>query len=146
MSVEPAWTCQASVDVDVPASFAWHYMTDVRNWNDPPATFALEGAFVTGGRGTTSMPGRPPVHWTIAGVDPGWGYTISSVLCDGASILFHWQFAILSDATCRLTQRLEFHGEDVASQVDNVRAAFETNLEPGMRRIAAMMEAAAERG
>ena len=146
MSAEPALTCQASVDVDLPASFAWQYMTNVRNWNDPPATFALEGAFAAGARVTTSMPGRPPVYWTIASVDPGRAYTISSVLSDDASIIFQWQFDTLGDDKCRLTQRLELHGEDAASHVSDVRAAFESNLEPGMRRIAGMMQAAAERG
>ena len=34
--------CQQSVDADVPASFAWQYMTNVSNWSDPPAEFSLE--------------------------------------------------------------------------------------------------------
>ena len=60
MSLAPTWECQRSVDVGVPARFAWAYMTDIRNWNDPPAEFALDGPFVEGTRGTTRMPGRPP--------------------------------------------------------------------------------------
>jgi Polyketide cyclase / dehydrase and lipid transport len=143
MSAEPAWTCQASVEADVPASFAWDYMTDVRNWNDPPAEFALEGAFADGSRGTTSLPGRAAVHWTIGSVDPGRAYTITSMLPEGASLLFHWEFAALRADKTRLTQRLELHGEDAPRHVHDVRAAFESNLEPGMRRIAAMMQAAA---
>src|SRR5262249_35830022 len=91
-SFGPVWTCQRSVDVDVAASFAWHYMADVRNWNDPPAEFTLDGPFAAGGRGTTSMPGRPPVYWTIATVDPGRAYTIQTALSDGASMRFIWQF------------------------------------------------------
>lgn len=146
MSTEPVWTSEVSVNVDVPASFAWRYMSDVRNWNDPPAEFALEGAFATGARGRTRMAGQAPIHWTVAFVDPGRGYTISSVLSEGASIFFHWQFTAVSHGRCRLTQRLELHGEQAASHVNDVRAAFASNLEPGMRRIAAMMQAAAERG
>ena len=38
MSTAPTWECQRSIDVDVPVSFAWAYMTDIRNWNDPPAS------------------------------------------------------------------------------------------------------------
>jgi hypothetical protein len=45
MSSAPAWECQRSVDVDVPVSFAWQWMTDVRNWSDPPAEFTLDGPF-----------------------------------------------------------------------------------------------------
>jgi hypothetical protein len=41
MKAAPVWTCERSVDVDVPAAFAWRYMTIVRNWNDPPAEFDL---------------------------------------------------------------------------------------------------------
>jgi len=145
MSSEPVWTCQQSIDVDVPASFAWHYMTDVRNWNDPPAEFALDGPFATGGRGTTSMPGRPPVHWIIAAVDPGLAYTIESALSDGASMRFHWQFESLGQDSTRLTQRLALYGDDAAGHVNELRAAFEPNLEPGMQRIARMMQAAALR-
>ena len=70
MSVAPTWECERSVDVDVPVWFAWTYMTDIRNWNDPPAEFAIEGPFVEGTRGTTRMPGRPLALWTIRHVDP----------------------------------------------------------------------------
>jgi len=36
MTSNAVWVCERSVDAEVPASFAWQYMTDVRNWNDPP--------------------------------------------------------------------------------------------------------------
>jgi hypothetical protein len=35
---------------------------------------------------------------------------------------------------------LELLGENAAAYVDEIRAAFEPNLEPGMRRIAQAME------
>jgi hypothetical protein len=38
-----------------------------------------------------------------------------------------------------LTQRLQLCGGNAARYVDNIRAAFEPNLEPGMQRIARMM-------
>jgi polyketide cyclase/dehydrase/lipid transport protein len=114
-------------------------MTDVRNWSDPPAEFALHGSFTTGARGTTNMPGRPPVHWTIDTVDPGRAYTLRTSLSDGASMFFHWQFESLGENKTRLTQRLELCGADAAGYVNDIRAAFESNLEPGMRRIAGMM-------
>ena len=76
MKAAPVWACERSVDVDVPAGFAWRYMTDVRNWNDLPAEFDLDGPFANGTRGTTRMPDRPPASWTIAEVDRGSGYTI----------------------------------------------------------------------
>ena len=143
MNSAPTWTCQRSVDVDVAVPFAWHFMTDVRNWNDPPAEFALDGRFATGARGTTSMPGRPPVHWTIEMVDLGRAYTLRTSLSDAVSMLFHWQFEPLSAGTTRMTQRLELCGENAADYINDVRAAFESNLEPGMQRIARLMQEAA---
>ena len=76
------WECQHSVDVDVPAAFAWQYMTNVGNWSDPPAEFTLDGPFTSGVQGTTRMPGQPPVAWTVRDVDDGRAYTI-----DGGSLL-----------------------------------------------------------
>ena|SRR5215203_5260306 len=136
-----AWECQRSVDVAVPVSFAWAYMTDVRNWNDPPAEFALEGPFVEGTRGTTQMPGRPLVFWRIRDVEPGRGYTIEGILERGG-LFVHWRFDPLSERTARLTQRMELHGEHAPAYVDEIQSLFEPNMEPGMRRIAQMMEGA----
>jgi hypothetical protein len=145
MSDPVVWVCQRSVDAEVSAPFAWQYMSDVSNWSDPPASFTLDGPFVNGARGTTRMPDQPDGHWTIRDVDPGWAYTIEGDL-GGARLLSHWRFEPLSEGRTRLTQRLELVGEHAAAYVDGVRAAFEPNLEPGMRRIADLMaQAAAKR-
>jgi Polyketide cyclase / dehydrase and lipid transport len=143
MSERPAWECQRSVDVEVPVSFAWGYMTDVRNWNDPPAEFTIEGPFAAGTRGTTRMPGQPANSWTIHEVDPGRGYTIHGAPAADASLFCHWRFDPLSADTTRLTQRLALCGENAASYVSDIRSAFEPHLEPGMRRIAQLMTEAA---
>jgi hypothetical protein len=141
MSVAPIWECQRSVDVDVPVSFAWAYMTDIRNWNDPPAEFALEGPFAEGTRGTTEMPGRPLAFWIIRDVEPGRTYTIQGdSFLERAMLLAHWRFDPLSERRARLTQRMELLGENAAAYVDEIKSAFEPNLEPGMRRIAQAME------
>ena len=42
----------------------------------------------------------------------------------------------LSDERTRLTQRIELRGDNAATYIDDIRAGFEPNLEPGMRRIA----------
>ena len=139
MNSEPDWTCQQSVDVDVPVTLAWEFMTDIRNWSDPPAEFALEGPFAPGTRGTTTMPGQPANSWMIRDVDPGRGYTIVGALDDNASLIVHWQFDAISEGRTRLTQRLDLSGENAPQYVDGVRAAFEPNLEPGMERIGRMM-------
>ena len=147
VSTAPAWECQRSVEVDVPASFAWQYMTDVGNWSDPPAEFALEGAFASGSRGTTRMPGRPPATWTIRDVESGHGYTIEGgSFLENAVLLFHWRFDAVSDRTTRLTQHIELCGENAAAYVADVSARFGPNLAPGLRRIAERMAKAAPRG
>ena len=142
MSVSPAWECLRSIEVDVPVWFAWAYMTDIRNWHDPPATFALEGPFAEGTRGTTRMPGQPLASWTIRDVQPGRGYTIEgSSSLERAVVLVHWRFDPLSERTAKLTQRLELVGENAAAYVEEIKSLFEPNLEEGMRRIAQRMEA-----
>ena len=52
---EPAWQFQHSVDCNAPQHFAWNYWTQVANWNDPPATFHLDGPFDVGSKLTTSL-------------------------------------------------------------------------------------------
>ena len=142
MSIAPAWECQRSVEVDVSVSFAWAYMTDIRNWNDPPAEFALQGPFVEGTRGETQMPGQPVASWTIRNVDPGRGYTIEGgAFLERAVVFVHWRFDPVSEHRARLTQRMELLGENAAAYVDEIKSMFEPNLEPGMRRIAQRMEA-----
>ena len=144
MSSAPAWECQCSVDVDVPVSFAWSYMTDVRNWSDPPAEFALEGPFAAGSVGSTRMPGQPAYSWVLRDVEPERAYTIGGgSFLVGAELLCHWRFDPLSARYTRLTQRLELSGDNADCYVDDLKAAFEPHLEPGMRRIAKMMERAA---
>ncbi len=137
MENPPAWECQCSVECDVPVSFAWQYMTDVSNWSDPPAEFALDGPFAAGSRGTTRMPGQPLAAWLIRDLDSGKSYTIEGgSFLERALMLFHWRFDALPDGRTRLTQRMELRGENAATYIDEIRAGFGPNLEPGMRRIA----------
>jgi hypothetical protein len=42
-----------SIETDVTAAFAWKCRTDIATWNDPPATFLLDGPFAEGAQGTT---------------------------------------------------------------------------------------------
>ena len=141
-----AWKFQHSVDVNVPKSFAWKYMTDVSNWNDPPAEFSLEGPFAKGTRGWTRMPGQAPNSWLLKDVKAGRGYTIGGgSFLEKAELLVHWQFEAVSKKKTRLTQRLELLGENAAHYSEEIKAAFEPNLAPGMQRIADQMTSAASK-
>ena len=143
MTIETAWECERSVEADVPVSFAWQFMSDLRNWSDPPAEFSLDGPFADGSTGTTRMPGRPPATWTLRDVKPGRAYTIvGGSFLERAQFMVFWRFDPTPDGRTTLTQRTELRGENAGAYVTDIKAAFEPNLEPGMRRIAGLMEAA----
>ena len=41
------WEIAHSVETHAPRAFAWEFMSNVANWNDPPAHFQIDGPFVT---------------------------------------------------------------------------------------------------
>ena len=139
MPNEPVWTTQESVDVDVPVSSAWTFMTNVANWSDPPAEFSLDGPFVAGAHGTTRMPGQPPTSWIIRAVVDQCSYTIEVSVAADAAVRFEWRFDPVSEQRTTLTQRVQLWGDGAAGLVDTIRAAFEPRLASGMQRVARMM-------
>ncbi len=141
---EVAWQLEHSVETEASRSFAWSYLTDVRNWNDPPAEFALDGPFAAGSPGTTLMPGQEPVQWRISEVQPGRSYTLETRL-EGATLSFTWCFDAVSDRRTKLTQRIVLTGNNAASYAQQVAASFGVNLQGGMERIAATIATAARR-
>jgi hypothetical protein len=146
MSDALAWEFERAVEADVPVAFAWTYMTDVRNWSDPPAEFSLDGPFAPGSQGTTLVPGHPPNHWRIIAVDSGAAYTIENGgFLDRARMRFHWRFDRLSESRTRLSQRIELFGENAGAYVKEISESFGPNLDPGLRRIAEQMARAASR-
>ena len=136
MMNEIAWQLEHSVETDASPSFAWSYMTDVSNWDDPPAQFELDGLFATGSQGTTLVPGQEPLRWHIRGVRPGQSYTLETQL-EGATLSFEWCFDAVSDRRTRLTQRIVLSGNNAAAYTAEVEASFGANLQPGMKKIAA---------
>jgi len=130
-----------SVETNATRDFAWSYMTDVKNWDDPPATFRLEGAFATGSCGTTEMPGQPPRQWCLREVTPPQTYTLEIPL-EGALILCKWIFADLADGRTALTQQIYLEGEKASSYREDVRQKFAATLVPGMSRIAHAIDVA----
>lgn len=133
-----------SVEAPVSPAFAWDWRTDVRNWDDPPAQFQLDGPFAAGSWGTTRLPGqREPLRWQVRDVRPGRSFVIEMPLGPRATLSFEWRFDAVSDRRTRLTQRIVLAGDDAAAYAPQVRAAFGSNLPDGMSRIAAAMAAAA---
>lgn len=134
------WQLAHSVEAQVSASFAWSFWTDVRNWDDPPARFELDGPFAAGASGRTLMPGREALQWHIRDVRLGEAATIEMQL-DRATLSFEWSFQPLSERGTRLTQRIALAGENAAAYAEQVEAGFGPNLPQGMKRIARAMEA-----
>jgi hypothetical protein len=135
-----AWEIAHSVDANATSVFAWNYMTDVANWDDPPAT-ELDGPFKMGANGTTRTPGQEPLHWRIQRVSPMKAYTLEMAL-DRAALRFEWRFDGLPEGRTRLTQRIVLKGENAAAYVAQLESAFALTLAAGMNRIAAAMERA----
>jgi hypothetical protein len=141
---EIALQLEYSVEADVTAEFAWKYRTDIANWNDPPARFVLNGAFVAGSRGTTELPGQEPLHWKVREVQPPSSFVLEMEL-DRAILTFEWRFDASSAQRTRMTQKIVLAGENAAAYVEQVRAVFTPGLADGMRRVAAEMAAAQRR-
>ena len=137
-----AYDVQHSVDAEVSLAFAWDWRTDVRNWDDPPATFRLDGPFVAGSWGTTLIPGQDALRWHIREVNPGKSFVIEMPL-DGATLSFEWQFDGVSERSTRLTQHIRLSGANAGAYVSQVQAGFSTTLRDGMERIARAMATAA---
>ena len=128
-----------SVEVGVSATVAWKFLTDISNWDDPPAHFTLEGPFEAGTGGTTELPGLEPLRWHLLEVQAGERYSTKMPL-DGAVLLFEWRFEALSERKTRLTQRITLTGENANAYAGQVEAGFGANLSAGMQRIADAME------
>jgi 16S rRNA (guanine966-N2)-methyltransferase len=137
---EPAWQVVHSVEAAVPRHVAWGFMSNVANWADPPAVFQLEGMFVTGARGSTTMPGQPPLVWHLRDVRPPDTYTVEGDL-GGATFSAIWKFHSMAPDRTRLTQRLVLDGPNAAQFREAMESAFAANLVPGMERIVRLIEA-----
>lgn len=125
-----------SVEADVSPAFAWNWRTDIKNWDDPPAQFRLEGPFAAGSWGTTLLPGQDPLRWQIRAVTPYRSFIIEMPL-DRATLSFEWRFDALSNRRTRLTQHILLSGANATAYAEQVRAAFGATLRDGMERIAA---------
>jgi len=117
----------------------WSYWADIANWNDPPATFQLEGPFAVGSRLTTILPGQT-LHSVIREVTANCEAIIEMQLPD-AVFSFHWKFEALSGDRTRITQRLTLSGSNAESFVPQVSILEQTAPE-GMKKLVAAMEKA----
>ena len=137
----PAWRFRYSVDCRAPRDFAWNYWTNIANWNDPPASFRIEGPFAAGSKITTTLPGQT-LHSTIRQVLEGREATIDLQL-PGAIFTFHWTLESLSGGQTRITQELELSGANADSLVAQV-GVFEQTTPDGMKKLVKAIESVYE--
>jgi len=138
---DAALVLEHSVDASVDRAFAWKFRTNVATWNDPPATFVLDGAFADGSQGRTVLPGQTPLVWWIRDVDEERSFAIEMPL-DQATLRFEWYFDVLAGGGTKLTQRIVLSGPNAPAYREQVEAGFRPTLADGMRRLAADMVAA----
>jgi hypothetical protein len=132
------WEMTHSVETSASLVFAWDFWTDVTNWDDPPAKFALDGPFAVGTRGTAQIPGEELLHWLIREATCPNAATIETQL-DGAALSFAWRFEGLTDGRTRLTQRVLLKGEKADVYLSQVKSTFMASLAAGMNKLAAAM-------
>jgi hypothetical protein len=153
-----AWQFEYSVDCNAPREFAWSYWTNIANWNDPPASFHLDGPFAAGSRLTTNLPGQT-FHAIIRDLTLGHAATIEMELgvphpcpadfagqggdfdlsSDSAILSFHWKFEGLSAHRARITQRLVLSGANANAFVTQARV-LEQTAPAGMKKLSAAIE------
>jgi hypothetical protein len=137
----PAWQFRYSLYCRASRDFAWNYWTNIANWNDPPASFRIEGPFATGSKITTFLPGQT-LHSTIRQVLEGREATIDLQL-PGAIFTFHWTLESLSGSQTQITQELELSGPNADSLVAQARV-FEQTTPDGMQKLVKAIESAYE--
>lgn len=134
---EPVWQFQHSVDCNAPQQFAWQYWTNIANWNDPPASFHLDGPFEAGSQLTTTLPGQT-LHSVIRNVILYREAAIEMELA-GAILSFYWKFETLSPDRTRITQRLILSGASAAAYVAQA-SLLEQGAPAGMKALVAAIE------
>jgi len=136
-NTQPCWQFQHSVDCNVPRQFAWNYWTNIANWNDPPASFHLDGPFDAGSQLTTTLPDQT-LHSVIRQVIAAREAVIEMPL-PGATLSFHWKFEDLSERRTRITQQLLLSGPEAKSLLPQIGTLQETTPE-GMAKLVAVIE------
>jgi hypothetical protein len=134
---EPAWQFEHFVECNVTRQFAWSYWTNIAHWDDPPASFHLDGPFDIGSRLTTSLPGQT-LHSVIRDLKADREAVIEMQLPD-AILSFHWVFEELSENRTRITQRLVLSGPNAKSLVSGANM-LEQSVPAGMKQLVEAIE------
>ena len=135
------WQFRHSVNCLTPRVFVWRYWTNVANWDDPPASFQIEGPFGAGSKITTILPGQT-LHSVIRRVCEDSEAIIDLQLPD-AIFTFHWTLESLADKQTRISQHLELSGVGAGALVAQA-GVLEQTTPDGMKKLVAAIERAYE--
>ena len=131
------WKYEHAVECGVPREFAWKYWTDVKNWDDPPARFEINGPFAVGTRVTTVLPGQR-LQSVIREVEEGRGARIEMEVAD-AVVAFQWGLHELANQRTKLIQTVSLSGAGAESLAGQAKM-LETTVPDGMKKLAGAME------
>ncbi len=131
------WTFEHAAECKAPREFVWAYWTDVRNWDDPPARFELDGAFALGARLTTILPGQR-LESVVREVNDGREALIEMDFA-GANVGFRWRFEEIAAQGTRMTQTIRLSGAAAEALLEQVRV-LEANAPDGMKKLIAAIE------
>jgi hypothetical protein len=112
-------------------------LTNVANWNDPPASFHLDGPFDVGSRLTTSLPGQI-LHSVIRDVVAEREAIIEMQLAE-ATLSFQWVFESLTEHKTRITQQTVLSGPNAGTSVPQA-GMLEQSVPDGMKKLVAAIE------
>jgi len=134
---KPIWKFEHTVECGAPKEFAWKYWTNPANWDDPPARFEFDGAFVVGTTITTILPGQT-LKSVVREVEQGSAALLEMDVM-GARVTFHWRFEELATEQTRITQKLSLSGDAAAGMVEQAKV-MEQSVPAGMRKMVERME------
>src|SRR5690349_8235449 len=134
-----SWSFEHSVEVSVPAEFAWQFWTNVANWalDADVVSVEIDGPFQTGTRGVTNSRSSGPIQWTLANVEPG--RAVVAIEMPDARAEFVWKFEDLGGTT-RITQHVSLSGAEAGKYAEGFGPALEAGIPAGMAKLASVME------
>jgi hypothetical protein len=134
---EAIWGFAHSVECGAPREFAWAYWTNAKNWDDPPARFEFDGAFVVGTRLKTILPGQE-LESVIREVVDGRSALIEMDVM-AAVLTFDWRFEELDERRTKITQSIRLSGAGAEAMVGQAKL-LERSVPQGMQKLGNRIE------
>jgi hypothetical protein len=129
-----------TVTTTAPADAVWALWSDVSRWTEWDTSLeaiTLDGPFAAGSGGTMTIPGQPPIAYTLTVVEPGAGFTDETEIPGGVLRFIHRAETVAGLTT--ITQRTEIDGP--AEMAREFGPAVTEDVPEAMRALAELAEA-----